>query len=145
MDYRRRLLLTDGGAYDNLGLETVWNRYQTVLASDAGAPFGLEVDPETAWHSQVLRALDVATNQARALRKRALIEDFTRGARQGTYCGIGTDIREYELADALPVLPQHIGVLAKMRTRLSEFSEEEQRQLINWGTPSAMPRCAHTS
>lgn len=131
--YRTRLLLTDGGAYDNLGLETVWNRYQTVLASDAGAPFNLDVDPETAWHSQVLRALDVATNQARGLRKRALIDDLKRGVRQGTYWGIGTEIREYELADALPVLPQHIDALAKMRTRLSEFTEDEQRRLINWG------------
>ena len=37
----RRLLsnisLADGGAYDNLGLETVWKRYENVLVSDAGA------------------------------------------------------------------------------------------------------------
>ena len=133
IDYRKRLLLTDGGAYDNLGLETVWNRYQTVLASDAGAPFGLDVDPETAWHSQVLRALDIATSQSRGLRKRALIDDFKRGARQGTYWGIKTDILEYGIADALKVLPKYIDSLATLRTRLSEFSNEEQCRLINWG------------
>lgn len=36
--FRQRLVLTDGGVYDNLGLETLWNRYQTVLVRDAGAP-----------------------------------------------------------------------------------------------------------
>ena len=29
-------VLTDGGVYDNLGLETAWKRYQTILVSDAG-------------------------------------------------------------------------------------------------------------
>src|SRR5262249_50770363 len=37
--FRQRLLLTDGGVYDNLGLETVWKRLKTLLVSDAGAPF----------------------------------------------------------------------------------------------------------
>jgi len=131
--YRRRLLLTDGGAYDNLGLETVWNRYDTVLASDAGAPFSLDVDPESAWHNQVLRALDVATNQSRGLRKRALVADYRAGARKGAYWGIATDIREYGVADTLTVLPPHIAALAAVRTRLNAFSDQEQGQLINWG------------
>ncbi len=33
------ILLTDGGVYDNLGVEPVWNRYNTLLVSDAGRPF----------------------------------------------------------------------------------------------------------
>ena len=131
--YRERLLLTDGGAYDNLGLETVWNRYDTVLTSDAGAPFGLELDPETAWHSQVLRVLDIATDQSRGLRKRILIDDYTRGVRKGAYWGIDTDILKYGLADSLPVLPSRIQELARMRTRLNDFSDPEQGRLINWG------------
>jgi NTE family protein len=133
IQYRQRVLLTDGGAYDNLGLETVWNRYDTVLVSDAGAPFGLAIDPETAWHSQVLRALDIATNQSRGLRKRALVEDYDRAARKGVYWGIDTEILKYGLADALPVLPSRIHELAGMRTRLDDFSDTEQGRLINWG------------
>ena len=31
--------LADGGVYDNLGLETAYKRYRTLLVSDAGAPF----------------------------------------------------------------------------------------------------------
>ena len=29
-------MLTDGGVYDNLGLETAWKRYETILVSDGG-------------------------------------------------------------------------------------------------------------
>jgi NTE family protein len=35
--YTRRLCLTDGGIYDNLGLKPVWKRYRTILISDGGA------------------------------------------------------------------------------------------------------------
>ena len=34
------VVLTDGGVYDNLGLETAWKRYQTILVSDAGGKTG---------------------------------------------------------------------------------------------------------
>lgn len=32
--------LTDGGVYDNLGLETVWKRYRTLFVSNGGNAFG---------------------------------------------------------------------------------------------------------
>lgn len=101
--------------------------------SDAGAPFSPERDPGTAWHAQALRAMDVATNQARALRKRALIDDFTRKTQTGTYWGIGTEIGKYTLPDALPVPVAKTQALAGLRTRLNPFSDEEQGELINWG------------
>jgi NTE family protein len=132
-EYTKRLYLSDGGVYDNLGLETVWNRYQTVLVSDAGAPFGIGNTVETDWVKQTLRALDVATDQARGLRKRALIDDFKRNVRSGTYWGIDTRIANYQLADALPCADQTVQPLAKIRTRLNPFNDQEQEQLINWG------------
>lgn len=132
-EYRRRLVLTDGGVYDNLGLETVWNRYQTVLVSDAGAPFHLDPDPGTEWMKQSLRALDVTTNQARALRKRALIADFTGQARTGAYWGIMTEIAGYHLPDALPVSEDATQYLMTLRTRLNPFSDGEQCRFINGG------------
>ncbi|WP_044539898.1 patatin-like phospholipase family protein [Bradyrhizobium sp. LTSP885] len=132
-EYTDRIFLSDGGVYDNLGLETVWNRYQTVLVSDAGAPFGLDGTVATDWVKQTLRALDVATDQARALRKRALIDDFQRGARSGTYWGIDTRIANYQLPDAMPCVDQNVQPLAALRTRLNPFDDTEQEQLINWG------------
>jgi NTE family protein len=77
--------------------------------------------------------MDVATNQARALRKRALIDDFIRKTRTGTYWGIRTEITAYGLPDALPVPLAKTQALAALRTRLNPFSEEEQGELINWG------------
>ena len=59
--YRERLLLTGRRVRQPRARDRL-EPLRTVLTSDAGAPFGLELDPETAWHSQVLRALDIATN-----------------------------------------------------------------------------------
>lgn len=36
---RMEPILTDGGVYDNLGVEPVWGRQFALLVSDAGAPF----------------------------------------------------------------------------------------------------------
>ncbi len=133
ISYRKRLDLSDGGVYDNLGLETVWDRYETVLASDAGAPFDPEAAKYAFWTKQARRTLDITMNQARAVRKRALMDYYKQGQRKGTYWGIATDIRKYELSDSLPCSPQRIAELATLRTRLNHFTEAEQCQLINWG------------
>lgn len=132
-EFSREIYLTDGGVYDNLGLETVWNRYDTILVSDAGAPLQPEGDIDVNWAGQSLRALDITTNQARALRKRALIDDYLQGRRKGSYWGIRTNIKDYGLIDSLPCDPVKAAELAKIRTRLNQFSEREQSELINFG------------
>ena len=43
------VFLTDGGVYDNLGLETAWKRYQTVLVSDGGGKTQAEEEPKSDW------------------------------------------------------------------------------------------------
>jgi len=144
--YSRKLFLTDGGVYDNLGLETVWNRCSTVLVSDAGAPFAVNDTVQTDLVRQTMRALDIATDQSRALRKRALIDDFKRGERAGTYWGIDTDILEYETDGALRCKPERVRRLAAIRTRLNAFNDQEQGELINWGyalTDAAIRRHAN--
>lgn len=144
-DFADKIYLSDGGVYDNLGLETVWNRCETVLVSDAGAPFSIDAKPSGEWVKQTLRALDVATDQSRALRKRALVADFSAGQRSGAYWGIDTDIAEYKLADALQCNPVKIARLAAIRTRLDPFSDQEQGELMNWGyavTDAAIRRFA---
>src|SRR5690242_5826911 len=131
--YTTEIYLTDGGTYDNLGLETVWNRYDTVLVSDAGAPFKAGEAPRADWLSQARLALDVATDQARALRKRALITDFKTKQRAGSYWGIDTKIGNYPLADPMTCQEEVVEPLAAIRTRLNPFTDEEQGRLINWG------------
>jgi NTE family protein len=131
--YRERILLTDGGAYDNLGLETVWTQFETVLVSDAGAPFRYEVDPAHDWFRQTLGVLDLTVNQARGLRKRRLIDLYQAGARTGAYWGIMTDLAGYAPALTMPVRPEIPDQLASIRSRLNPFNAAEQGSLINWG------------
>ncbi len=130
---RSNLTLSDGGVYDNLGTETVWNRYETVLVSDAGKPFEPDEKVPGLWPQQLARVLDITMNQALALRKRALIDDFTKRRRSGSYWGIKSPIREYPITDAMAVGEPSIRALAALRTRLSAFTEREQCELINWG------------
>ena len=43
--FRDEIKLTDGGVYDNMGLETAWKRYKTILVSDAGGHVEEDPDP----------------------------------------------------------------------------------------------------
>jgi NTE family protein len=45
--YTTDVLLTDGGVYVNLGLETAWKRYQTILVSDGGGKMQPEPEPKS--------------------------------------------------------------------------------------------------
>lgn len=130
---RERMVLTDGGVYDNMGLENVWDRFETVLVSDAGAPLGVEEDASSLWHKQTLRVLDIVGNQSRALRKRQLVADLIAGRMRGAYWGIATAIGDYGVADALCRDTPVTDALRAIRTRLNPFTDVEQGQLINWG------------
>lgn len=137
-DYRKNIYLSDGGVYDNLGLQGVWEKkgIDYILVSDAGAPFGYQKKPWLLKFSQLkkmLRVLDITINQTRALRKHQLINEFIRGFLKGTYWGITTNINQYELPDALVKDNDITDALKDVRTRLDPFSRKEQGQLINWG------------
>lgn len=127
------VVLTDGGVYDNLGLETVWKRYRTVLVSDAGGKAGVEREPARDWVRHAARALTLINDQVASLRKRQVIASFEAGLRTGTYWGTRTDIRHYGLPDALPCPSASTIVLAETPTRLKAMDEGLQERLINWG------------
>ncbi len=68
--------LTDGGVYDNTGMEPVWNSNKVVLVSDAGTPFDFKVPR---WFgSRIMRYVDIGRNQVGALRRRAIIRRLHR-------------------------------------------------------------------
>jgi len=133
VEFRRRVYLSDGGVYDNMGLEAIWERCKIVLVSDAGAPFSPEAAPERAWTSQVERVLGIAVEQTRRLRRSWLVGDFQAKRRQGSYWGIATRIADYQLHATLLTDTAATAALQHIRTRLNPFSDEEQMQLINWG------------
>lgn len=133
-EWRAELILTDGGVYDNMGLEAAWDRFEIVLVSDAGAPFKFDADPPGDWVRQPIRVIDIITDQTRGLRKRWLVRDFKAG-RRGAYWGINTDIASYASDNVTPmVLDSSLTrSLASIRTHLDPFSPSEQGHLINWG------------
>lgn len=68
--------LTDGGVYDNTGMEPIWNSNKVVLVSDAGTPFDFKVPK---WFgSRIMRYVDIGRNQVGALRRRAIIQRLHR-------------------------------------------------------------------
>lgn len=131
--YTKRVLLTDGGVYDNLGLETAWKRYQTILVSDAGGKTQPEEEPKTDWARHAYRILDLIDNQVRSLRKRQVIDSYKDGVRKGAYWGVRTDIADYQLPDAFPCPLERTMALAELPTRLKRLNAELQERLINWG------------
>jgi NTE family protein len=133
--YTTQVVLTDGGVYDNLGLETAWKRYKTVLVSDGGGQTAPEADPKRDWGRHAFRVLNLIDNQVRSLRKRQIIEAFkdTAEPHDGTYWGIRTRIADYGVADALPCPADRTQVLAETPTRLKRLEPQHQERLINWG------------
>jgi NTE family protein len=130
--YSQVLSLTDGGAYDNLGLETV-DDFDPVIVSDAGAPFSTEESASALWPKQALRVLDIATDQSRGMRKRLLFAECGADGRVAIYSGIDSDPAKYPAPQILKADPALITELARIRTRLNPFSDQEQGRLINWG------------
>jgi NTE family protein len=133
-----KVILTDGGVYDNLGLETVWKRYETVLVSDAGGKTQPEEEPHKDPIRHSYRVFDLIDNQVRSLRKRQLIDSFklkmTDAAyRKGTYWGIRTNIKDYELDDSFDCPFDRTLALAETPTRLQRMDDGLQERLINWG------------
>jgi NTE family protein len=132
-EYRRKVVLTDGGVYDNLGLETAWKSARTVLISDGGGHLHATARPWRFWPLQLYRVLGIIDNQVRSLRKRQAIGGYEAGLRDGAYWGIRSHVADYHLPDALPCPPRETQRLAELKTRLASMPDREQERLLNWG------------
>ncbi len=137
-EYRERAVLSDGGVYDNLGLETAWKVARTILVSDAGGQMAPEPDPDHDWARHLFRVLGVVDNQVRNLRKRQVVDAFKAGERRGAYWGIRSDVGDFpRLADPLPAPHEATLALATLSTRLARLDDVVQERLINWGYAAA--------
>ena len=133
-----RVVLSDGGVYDNLGLETAWKNYKTVLVSDAGGQMPAQGRPWLGWVLHSLRVLKLVDSQVRALRKRQLIGSYTaapgdKSHREGAYWGIRSDIARFPAPSPLPCPLDRTLALAETPTRLMAMRADLQERLINWG------------
>src|SRR5213078_885208 len=61
--FMSKVYLSDGGVYDNLGLETAFKRYRTLLVSDGGGKMTPQKKPARDWARHALRINDVIDNQ----------------------------------------------------------------------------------
>ena len=129
------VVLTDGGVYDNLGLETAWKRYDTILVSDGGGKMrGRSDEPQADWarhaHPHQRDHRQPGAQPARASGDRS----FKPGDREGTYWGIRTDIADYGRRPArCRARSTQTTCWPRRTTRLKQTDGRAQERLINWG------------
>ena len=125
-------LLTDGGVYDNLGVEPVWKR-EALLVSDAGSPFASVRANRQFVIPRLLRALDISMAQVGALRKRWLVDQFVTKHKRGALWQIDTILEDFGLPDSKGYSSAIRLLLQGVRTDLNQFSEGEIASLENHG------------
>jgi len=138
-EWARKICLTDGGVYDNLGLEPLWQTDGAqILVCDGGGP--LPVVSQKLVISLIQRYTSIIQNQALALRKRMLIDKFDRKVMTGTYWGMASAVERYLIGTQSAVSPfqgySEAFVekwIAPIRTDLAYFSPEEVGILMNHG------------
>jgi NTE family protein len=134
------LYLTDGGVYDNLGIEGAWKSFRTVFVSDAELGFDAEVEPSENYLGHLRRVAAISGRQSVALRKRFLIDAYQTQpkARLGCYwCNRG-DVQKYQSTPPatypfpIPQSEAETRDLANYGTRLARVETDVQERLINW-------------
>ena len=133
-DLKADVSLTDGGAYDNLGLHSIRN-CSTILVSDGSAPLRPTRGRWFArqFNQRIMRPMETSLEQTRALRRQSIVTQFRRGEKTGALWYTNTDIRNYPLKSPLLIMPEWNKALASIRTRLNAFNDAEKSKLINWG------------
>jgi NTE family protein len=129
----RPVLLTDGGVYDNLGVEPVWTKYKTLLVSDAGRPFESVPESGQAILTRLKRVVDISMEQVAAVRKRWLVADFLAKKRTGAIWTLHTLLEDFQLNDACGYGTAVRKLLHRVRTDLDAFTEGEVACLENHG------------
>lgn len=130
-------ILTDGGVYDNLGLERVWKRCRKVLVSNAGATVPDIGKPTGRWFGQAYRTLNIVMQQAENSRRRILFGMANAGQREVAYWSIDTASSAYGLA-AYEEHPDDSNIrAAAIRTRLCKFPDKDVELLLRVGYENA--------
>lgn len=133
-----KLFLSDGGVYDNLGIEAVWKRNRTVYVSDAGAAFGYAAKGPFLLSTQAMQVIAILQDQIGALRFRQMLNGYETAApgsdehREGFLVS-----NDYMLhprpAGGLPFAEARARELAATRTSLGKYDAALSEGLVNWG------------
>ena len=133
-DLKRKVSLTDGGVYDNLGVHSI-STFGTLLVSDASGPLGARLGspPMRAMFHRSMRPIQIAAEQTRALRRRDTLRKLQSDEKRGAWWAVGTKIQDYPVESPFGVAEGWRTTLESTRTRLNSFSDEERARMINWG------------
>jgi NTE family protein len=129
----KHILLTDGGVYDNLGVEPIWSEFKAILSSDAGRPFTSVRTCSQGILSRLHRAAEISEEQVGAVRKRWLVEQYVSKARVGALWGINTNVEDYEVSCTQSYGRDVRPLFSLVRTDLNSFSDGEIGCLENHG------------
>jgi len=143
---KRRIHLWDGGVYDNLGAQTLFNvkdgfrkGIDTLFVSDGG--------PKPIWQRRWFykawkRLIDIPMNQVRALRSQIIVEHLINYPRTGSYFQMGNTIEYiFKRAELTPTQEQinealketEVNVAAGFKTTLKRVKESEYDLLLRHG------------
>ncbi|PCI58742.1 MAG: patatin [Gammaproteobacteria bacterium] len=125
----KKLHLYDGGVYDNLGTEPLFdsgsnkpkNGNENIFVSDAGKPLFQEKHVFRWDPRRILRILDITMDQARALRVRSFMSYLENRTGQGGYALIGQHPQEF--------IPEE-----KVHNHLEWLSSEQVKYCSKYGT-----------
>lgn len=152
------VFLSDGGLFDNLGLDAVFDLEAEEIRGDLDADFLLVSDASKGithkrlapvWRPllRTLRLIDVINQQVRSLRLRTLLPFFKNKPQQGMYIGIGeihasdsslpTELAGYSFLSA-----KNVEQAKSTRTSLASLSEQEFENLVRHGYESALVQYA---
>ena len=139
---QRTVYLTDGGIYDNLGLEPLNDdAHRIVLSSDGGAPFKRKDKPPLDYLGATVHALKVVDLQVRKLRREELIGSADPDQRRVAYWALTSTLSEYVSRarehdpgfEALEVSEAGREEMIAISTRLKALERPQQQRLVNWG------------
>lgn len=149
--------LTDGGVYDNLGMEPVWDdrKYNRVLISDGGGV--LEKEVPSSYGGRLFRYSSIAMDQVRSRRQWEFIAKIKRSEKNGDdyngalwrNAGKRRNYRQNADADGRRRIDEQLAQgwygyddsddgtvdnwIAKIRTDLDKFTTAESKILENHG------------
>jgi NTE family protein len=148
--------LTDGGAYDNSGLEALTKTVKVpghdeliepadlLVVSDGGAPANYEFDvtgiPALSDAVLLYRVDAIARQQVSALRTRSLMAEFARGNMKGIFAGLASSVRNMPsdkyrqyceaVSASQQITDELLLLLRKIRTSLDRFNRIEIEALM---------------
>jgi NTE family protein len=131
----RNIVLTDGGVYDNIGLQAARQRCGTIIAVDAGLPLDLSSQTFSYVNAQ-LRAVDVMMSQITSQCVKSFVSDLLAKSVKGCLVRISQTVKHICTVpvEGLASLSEHettgldgetVALLSGLRTDLDGFTDLE--------------------